>query len=59
MIIPEDIKKELTEDLRQAIEDLAQDISNDELKNKIYESTEKLIDAYNGQKRVESYFDED
>lgn len=58
MIIPEDIKKELTEDLRQAIEDLAQDISNDEPKNKIYESTKKFIDAYNGQKRVESYFDE-
>lgn len=58
MRIPEDIKKELTEDLRQAIEDLAQNISNDEAKNKIYESTKKFIDAYNGQKRVESYFDE-
>ena len=58
MRIPEDIKKELTEDLRQAIEELAQHISNDEPKNKIYESTKKFIDAYNGQKKVELYFDE-
>lgn len=58
MIIPEDLKKEFTEDLRQAIEELAQHISNDEPRNKIYESTKKLVDAYNDQKKIELYFDE-
>lgn len=58
MIIPEDLKKEFTEDLRQAIEELVQHISNDEPRNKIYESTKKLVDAYNDQKKIELYFDE-
>lgn len=58
MIIPEELKKELTEDLRQAIEELAQHNFNGELENKIYKSTKKLIEAYNEQKKVELYFDD-
>ena len=59
MIIPEDLKKYFTEDLRQALDKLVQHNFNDELKNKIYESTKKLVNAYNDQKKVEFYFDEE
>lgn len=52
MIIPEDIKKELTDDLRQALDELTQHNFNGELKNKIYESTKKLVNAYNDQKKI-------
>ena len=59
MIIPEELKKELAEDLRQALEKLAQHNFNGELKNTIYESTKKLVNAYNDQKKIEFYFDEE
>ena len=58
MVIPEELKKELTEDLRQALDELIQHNFNNESKNKIYESTKKLVDAYNDQKKIELYFDE-
>lgn len=58
MVIPDELKKELTEDLRQALDELTQHNFNDESKNKVYESAKKLVDAYNDQKKVELYFDE-
>lgn len=58
MIIPDELKKELTEDLRQALDELAQHNFNKESKDKVYESTKKLVNAYNDQKKIELYFNE-